>query len=249
MYRPDYPVLASTLKSYNNVFALFALFPTNGSHVRTPQGERFAKVTDKERRIQYLLQTDYGDHLGFITDRLIVDRFVEYMDRYYGKKITNCSCLAHFLTTGTFIECSAELRYLVLEQGMRVYSGQHIEVGDMVCILYANERLLKSRKNPVRADYMKARKKRRADECFDHGLNLKQNAYTAAQIRRLQKYMYVDDYHFLVCVAKYNGEPVWLSQRGWHHPGDAETLLVLTIGNRDGYGEDVSLFTFIKKRR
>ncbi len=249
MYIESYPILASRLVESEDIFAKFALWPTNGHHVRTPWGERFLSLPQKKYQIHYSFETDHGKHTGPITDKLIVSRVLAYMENYYGKQITNCSSLANFLTTGIFVECAPLHRYLVITQGMRVYNGQKIAVGDMVCMMFANEQYMESRKNRLRPDYMKVKKKRRASEQFGNSMATVREVYTANEIENLYRDTRVDGFHFMVCVAKHEGKPVWLSQRGWYRPDGLSTPLVLTIGMHEGYKEDVPLVTLIKKRR
>jgi hypothetical protein len=53
----------------------------------------------------------------------------------------------------------------------------------------------------------------------------------------------------LVCVAKYQGESVWISQAGHFHPQEEASDVILTLGEREGYTSEVPFFTLLKKRR
>ncbi len=249
MYVENYPILASDIATGEDIFARFEQWPSNGTYVRFPDGRRFDRVSTKEKRIHYLVGTNQSTHIGFITDALLVSRIVEYMEHYYGTKHTNCSAFAHFLTTGRFIECDPELQYLVLEQGMCVYDSQKIGVGDMICILYSSKRQARSRKSTLRTGYMKVQKERHNDGRFGHSIATKHTTFTAAQIHDLRGDYRVEDYHFMVCAAIHNGEPVWVSQRGRFVPGEVPVPIVLTVGLHDCYDPDVPILTLIKKRR
>ncbi|HVV14921.1 MAG TPA: hypothetical protein VHD55_00750 [Candidatus Paceibacterota bacterium] len=226
----------------------YELYPSNGSYLRTPEGKMLRKAPLK-KWLAYMFETDSGIYRGAITDTILVERIMEYMARYHGKHFTNCSALAHFLTTGEFVECSEDRGLLVAEQGMRLYTGQTVGVGDMLCIFYANERRLRSRKEPWRRLYLNSQKGRHEDGRFSHGCVPAQKVFTAQDLHKIQKDYRVDDYHFLVCVAKHNGEPVWIAQWGYSRPNEAPASLVLTVGEHDGYHIRTPFLVFIKKRR
>lgn len=251
MFVPTHPLIVSRLLSTWGCNGAYTLFDSNGHYVYHPGLGRVRKETKRDKKyLYYRCETDQGTYWGMITDKLIVERIKEYMALYWGKKHVNCSAFAHFLTTGEFIECDPAKHLLVIEQGMRAYKGQKIHVGDMLCVVYADQKSCSSRKTSWRSGYKRAQKKRHNDGTFKHGLFPPKLSCTADEVRTYCLSSSADDFHFLVCVGKYNDEPVWVSQRGHFHPSDDLTIpLVLTVGPYDGYPNDVPLVTFIKKRR
>jgi hypothetical protein len=251
MYMPTQPVIFSRISKHMGGSGRYELLLSNGSYLRSPDGHSFGRISRKLPHVIYRCEMDQRCYIGSITDAELVERTVEYMGRYHGKRYTNCSSFAHFLTTGTFIECSVEHNLLVLEQGMRVYSGQKADVGDMVCIIFANQDHLRSRKSRQRRAYLEAEKGRRLDGRFSNSLTASKEAFTAEELRGICRNIYSHDYHFMVCVGKQHGQPVWIAQWGRFDPIDADghAPLILTVGEQDGYAYEVPLLTFIKKRR
>ena len=251
MYVPTQPIILSNLRKGMGGKGRYELLFSNGSHVRDAEGYRLGSAIKKQPRIPYRCEIDQRHYSGSITDPTLVNRTREYMERYHGKRYTNCSSFANFLTTGTFVECAPEHNLLVLEQGMRVYSGQKANVGDMICIIFANQDFMRSRKTRQRGAYLKAKKGRRRDGRFSNSLTASKETFTAEELRGICKNIHSNDYHFMVCVGKQHGEPVWIAQWGRFDPADADghAPLILTVGEQDGYVYDVPLLTFIKKRR
>lgn len=250
MFVPTHPFIVSKVISFQGGDGLYKLFHSNGRYTYYPGLGRVRKEKKtNRRRLYYRCEMDKGVYWGKVTDKLIVERVMQYMEHYWGKKHTNCSALAHFLTTGEFVECDPEKRLLVIEQGMQVYSGQKVGVGDMLCIVYADQKFCASRKTLWRPAFKHAQKKRHDDGTFKHSLIPQKQSYTAQEIRNFCLGPSADDFHFLVCAGRYNDEPVWISQRGRYHPDDESTPLVFTVGHYEGYAEDVPLVMFLKKRR
>jgi len=232
----------------------YHLLPSNGSYVRFPfnWSKRYVIRDSRKKRamrIGYRCIMDEEDYFGWIEDEILVTRITEYMASYYGKKHTNCSAFAHFLTTGTFVECPEESSLLVLEQGMAAYKDQKVRVGDMICIVFARDRLCRSRNFGHNSKYLEVKKKRRKDDRFVHSLLPKNDTLTSSEVVAICKNVVSEDYHFMVCVGKYNGKPVWISQRGRYLPGEHPSPIAITVGEYDGYVLDVPLLTLIKRRR
>ncbi|MGE5540767.1 MAG: hypothetical protein ACM3TU_00565 [Bacillota bacterium] len=228
---------------------LYELLPSNGSYVRAGNWKKRYKIEKKVPRIPFHFTVGDRKYAGNITDKRLVARITEYMRDYYGKKYTNCSTFAHFLTTGTFIECDSERNLLVLTQGMREYRDETIRVGDMLCVIYAHDRYWRSRVMPHRNSYLKAKKKRHGTNEFSHALAQKNKVLTAEKILEICKLPTIADYHFMVCVAKHPEGPVWLSQGGKYPPDGRPSPLLFTIGNDDGCPGAVPLLALLKRRR
>lgn len=254
MYVPTQPMIDSLVRSGFGGIADYTLLPFNGSYVRFPFNWNKRYLVREERRkrelrIAYRSIMEEERFFGWIEDKILVSRIMEWMECYLGKKRTNCSAFAHFLTTGSFVECPNESPRVVLEQGMCAYDGQKVRVGDMICVIFARDNWCSSRLSDLRPRYLKSKKKRREDNRFVHALLPRNETLTAEEIRDVCKVGYTDDYHFLVCVGKYNGKSVWISQRGYHEPGQDPVSVAITIGDHDGYDLDVPLLTLIKRRR
>lgn len=253
MYIPKHPVIYSLVDDGGFGRSRYDLWPSNGFYVRTPDGKKRFTIERKHAtrppRLVYRFQTDKGEFHGLVRDRFLVQRITEYVARYLGRRWTNCSAFAYYLTTGRFIECSDENNGVVLDHGMRVFDGQKARVGDMVCIIYARDRICRSRRFSWRTQYLRSKKKRYQDGRFTHALEPKQETMTAEEIRKLCGSIVTDDYHFMVCAGYQNGEPVWVSQRGRCFPGESVIQPVFTFGYQDCYDDDVPLLTLIKRRR
>jgi len=248
MYVPTEPILFCDVEKQKGGASSYELWPANGSYVRTPTGRMVGKFKNKPA-LAYLCRIDGKSYYGNITDPLFVGRIMEYMALYYGKKYTNCSALAHFLATGEFRECEEENGLFVLTHGMQIYRRQKVRVGDMVCIVFANQKRLRSRTEAWRGYYMHAQKRRHMDGKFTNALRTTHSSFTAEQISLFIKDYRTDDYHFMVCIGMYNNQPVWISQWGRHRPGEDDVAITITIGNLDHYTDEVPLFTFIKRFR
>jgi hypothetical protein len=135
---------------------------------------------------------------------------------------------------------------------MRPYEmADNIDVGDMVCLIYANDRLLKSRTLGLYSRFRRVQKHRHATGgfCGTAEMGLTQRSFTADEIRVLCTSPWSRDYHFMVCVAKKDGKPIWLSQAERARPGEELITFAVTYGARDPYFVGMPLFSFVKKRR
>ena len=249
MYQPTQPLLFSWIHEGEYPGGDYTFLHSNGSYVRIEDWKKRYKDTKEKPAIPFRFTVRDRTFIGHITDECLVSRITEYLQDYYGKRYTNCSAFAHFLTTGTFIECDEEQSLVVLTQDMAQYRGETIRVGDMLCVIYANDRVWRSRKVPHRKSYLRAKKKRRGTHEFTHGLPPRKRILSAKGIRELCASGLADDYHFLVCVAKDAAGPVWLAQGGRYAPGDEPSPLVFTVGNNDGYDNVVPLLALLKRRR
>src|SRR3569623_1158457 len=206
MFIPTHPLIVSKVLAKVGGDGIYKIFDSNG-HYFYPGFGRVRKEKKKDKKpLYYRCEMDHGVFWGSVTDKLTVERDIEYMARDWGKKHTNFSAFAHCLSTGEFVECDPAKRLLVIEQGMQVYSGQKIAVGDMVCVVYADQKFCNSRKTLWRPAYKHAQKKRHDDGTFNHSLLPKKRSYTAEEVRGCCLGPSADDFHFLVCAGKYNGE-------------------------------------------
>ncbi len=253
MYHPTIPVLYTSegvegQRSYRDYLH------TNGTHVRTNYGALLWKTSPERGPIIYFMAEDRkGRFRGVITDEVLAERIKRYWDEYFGVRYTNCSTFAHYLTTGIFVECEEERSLLVIKQGMRPYEmASRIDIGDMVCLFYADDKKARSRKSSEADRYRRVRKRRHDTEDFScaAAMYLKSRAFSPDEIRDIYTWPWVDDYHFMVCVSIWRGQPVWVSQSGRFLPGtDEEPVFSLTRGEKDAYPEDVPALVLIKKRR
>lgn len=250
MYHPTKPVLWTevALEGWRS-FQL--LWHSNGKYIRSDTGVVVGQESSKDPEIVYLSEVMGQQFSGSITDPILVERILRYWNEYFGKRHTNCSSFAHYLTTGEFVECDIEKQLLVLEQGMRPYEmSQRIDVGDMLCLLFADKSIA-TRRNQLANRYHKVQKHRFKEGGFTGTklMKLQSRSFTPAEIRRVNDIPWIEDYHFMVCVAKRHGKPVWISQCGKHAPEDELVYFSVTLGETDPYFLDIPVFTFIKKRR
>lgn len=250
MYHPTKRVLFTEV-GINGCRSEYITLNSNGKYVRGNRGRIVGRESSKAPEILYLAEVLGERFLGSVTDTLLVERILRYWDEYYSVRYTNCSAFAHYLTTGKFVECDEKNRLLVIEQGMRPYElANRVDIGDMLCLLYTSN-VIKSRRNEYANRYRKVQK-HRADKGGFAGtkvMKLKPRSYTPADIRTIQQLSWCNDYHFMVCVAKWRGQPVWLSQNGFVPPQGEKVSFAITVGEQDPYLLEVPVFTFIKKRR
>lgn len=252
MYKERHPFLVTQGTSFEDYSSAFGSFFSNGTYLRDSRGRLVGEDSNESTRIWYFAQHNDSRFTGCITDDVLVRRIVLYKDEYYNKYETNCSAFAHFLTTGNFVECDTRDRSLVLRQNMRPYtSSTKVRVGDMVCLMYARDKSLKSRCNEYRNLYLKAKKERHITSGFGGTMALQDGVYTAEQVLKMCKSdYYLQDYHFMVCVDINEGQPVWLSQRGYSKLDSGKPVpFSITRGLSDAYLELVPMFALIKRRR
>lgn len=251
MYEPRAVVLYSDVsvigqKSFRESLA------SNGTYFRCDRGERRGRQTRKTPRI-FFQSTVNGDRVrGHISDPVIVERILRYWSDYFGAHYTNCSAFAHYLTTGKFLASEPDRRLLVIEQGMRPYEiVGRVDVGDMLCLLYANKKMLLSRKYDFRKRFREVQKLHSDNGGFAgaEGMKLLPRPFSPEEIRRIYETPLLNDYHFMVCVAKHEGKPVWLSQCGRMEPGAKPVAFAVTVGEFNPYCGDIPAFALIKKRR
>jgi len=251
MYQPTMQVLWTSVES-DGFKSLRSVLHSNGTYVRRGDGYLLGRESYKDWGIFFLSEYREKKFTGHITDKVLVERIKCYWDEYLGKYHTNCAAFAHFLTTGVFIEYDHEHKNLVIEQGMRPYEMTgRIDVGDMVCLMYADDRSWSSRKNPYSNSYRKARKHRHDKDGFTGAseMKLQQRSFSPEEIRKMYTDLGIRDYHFMVCVGKRKGKPVWISQGGYALPGEEPVAFSMTCGETDPYLRHVPIIALIKKRR
>lgn len=252
MYQPTIPVLWSDVSREAGFRSGLTHMYSNGTYVRHSDGHLICRKSYKDQGIFIVGECNGERIVGQITDKLLVGRIQCYWDSYFEAYYTNCSAFAHYLTTGEFVECEEELGLLVIRQGMRPYEmADRVDVGDMVCILYGRDRLVGSRRHKYAHRYRKAKKHRHDRGGFGGAstMRLEQRPFMPDEIRGLHANLLMGDFHFMVCVAKKDGKPIWLSQSGRVPPGDGSTTFSITYGDGDPYLSNVPVFAFIKKRR
>jgi hypothetical protein len=224
---------------------------SNGIHVRDDRGRLMGKADLRQTLPFYALHLDKG-YLGQIEDALLVERIITYWDEHLSQAETNCSSCAHYLTTGELVDCRLARRALVLRQGMRpLEMSSSIDVGDMVGLIYQDKRLSLSRGHEFNGRGRATQKLRRQRGSFSctTAMRWRKKVYTPAEFMDMYDGLSADDYHFMVCVAKLNGEPVWLSQTMYHYPHEETDTFAITVGLIDPFLDEVPLAAFIKKAR
>lgn len=250
MYQPAVPVLSAEVSDLGIRSSHFKL-DSNGTYVRNARGYVIGREDHTDLPVIYSAEYRGKRLYGHITDKVLVPRIRQYWDNYFGVHYTNCSAFAHYLTTGNFVACQ-DNDQLVIEQGMRPYEmADSVGVGDMMCILYAKKRLAASRKNAMRSYYRKICRQHhhKTDFAACSNMGIKKRSFDPSEIRRLASDGWINDYHFMVCVDKRNGQPVWMSQCGRHEVGTPEVCFAVTYGEFEPYIRDVPVLALIKKRR
>jgi hypothetical protein len=251
MYKEKKAVLFSRVSYPDLLESRFLLLPTNGTYVRGFRGHNFGRYGAEDRGILYVAECEGRSFRGNITDPILCQRIREYFTTLRGRRYTNCAAMAHFLTTGQFVECVEDERMAIIHQGMRPYDmANRIDVGDMVGIIYGRQRIANSRRYPeLRARFRKAQRLRSQTGTFTSYIPMARNSFTPEVIREMCECVSVVDFHFMVCVDHCHGKPVWISQYGRMPPGSNHIAVVLTLGEYDPYQQHTPMFSLIKKRR
>ncbi|MBX9906521.1 hypothetical protein K2X96_01315 [Patescibacteria group bacterium] len=224
---------------------------TNGRIIRSNRGVRLHWIKGFDRGLNFLFRNWGVYHQGSIADELISARVLEYTERYYDSHLTNCSAFAHYISTGTFVECEHEQNLAVVGHGMRPFSmASRVGVGDVVFIAYAKERMFRSRRTSEehRQNFLRAQKEYHARGLFSAVVDTVPKSVEPSVILSLCKNSCLGGYHFMVCVGHQHGEPLWLFQNGYHYPGENHHSFGMTVGLANPYPQQ-PLFAYIKKRR
>lgn len=251
MYLPTKPILWTEVDPQQGLRSHHDYLNSNGTYVRFDNGQIVGREDGSRSEVVYCADMAGDVVVGAVTDKLLVERIPYYWEHYFGQRHTNCASFAHYLTTGKFVECVREKRLFVLEQGMRPYDMvNRVDVGDMACILYGEKRIMRSRRHAFGRHFREMQKHRHDRGGFvrPQGLQLKQRPFSPEEIYSLYQAA-GGDFHFMVCVDKRDGQPVWLSQAGQVPPGGPRVAFAITVGEEDPYLPDVPAFAFIKKRR
>lgn len=250
MYTKNHPVLFVEHHEEQGFASSFELLPSNGTIVRTPRGVRLSTVGKMRGCVEFLLFSGNDVVKGAVSDKVLADRIVVYMEQYYGSHVTNCSAFAQYLYSGTFIECEHDKNFAVVMQGMRPYAlSARVDVGDVVCLLYAKKEVFLSRRSEMRSKFVKAQNRYHRSRDFTATIPMKTRVQTPANILELCTNPLIDDYHYMVCVGHSSGRPIWLFQNGYKNPGENDCALAITIGEVNPYPKNLPLFSLIKKRR
>ena len=225
---------------------------TNGKIVRSYRGHKMSWLNSDTTDLAYALFTNDGVYEGYIVDKTIASRILEYIELYYGKRHTNCSSFAYFMSKGEFIECERANNLAVVGHGMRPFKMAHrVDVGDIVWIAYAEKRIFSSRRGDVsmRKRFLEAQKQYHANRAFSSMVDVAQKPREPGMILDLCKNPALDDYHFMVCVGHERGQPLWLFQNGYHNPSEGHNAFGMTVGMTNPYPAKAPLYAYIKKRR
>jgi|GEM_PF-1209645 len=259
MYKPIEGVLYTNTDIGGGGQSQFVPLHSNGTYVRLDNGTIVGRVGKQDEGIPIILHSQFVDeriHV-WITDSLLRDRIRIYWTEHFGQEDTNCAAFAQFLLTGNFVKCNGRGKNnMVFQHGMQPFAqANRIDVGDVCCLLYGHEQIA-SRKFASHcietANKFQRAKKARSDKRDFRGCvrpTDKRYSWTAQQIRELADEAINVDFHFMVCVAKKGGQPIWLSQCGYHEQGTQPVPFAVTPRLHDPYLESTPLFSFIKKRR
>jgi hypothetical protein len=251
MYRNEKAVLFTRVSDCGQVIeSVLTHLPTNGAYIRGLTGQVLGRYGYEDRGIFYSGECEGVSFHGNIKDLVLCDRINDYFANISGKRYTNCAAMAHFLTTGKFVECVEDGGMAVVHQGMRPYEmAKKVDIGDMVCIIYGSPRIIGSRSSEFRTEFRKAQKRGWDQGTFASSVPMRLRSFTAEEVRMLCQCLSVADFHFMVCVDHCRGNPVWISQCGYSKQGEDSGLVALTIGEYSPYQREVPLFSLIKKKR
>jgi len=221
-YTKKIPLLYTT--AHNNLpfkSHLIDLF-SNDTHLRMSTGMVYAKLSkryDIGERMLYMFLQDMGTKRGSIDNETLSIRLQEYITHHQGSCGTNCSVLAHYLTTGDLIPFDHRNNSLVVEQNMITYTGQKICVGDIICVIYWNKKRAASRK--TRGDIRKRYFENKENCTGGSFLKMTHHKKRTCAPEELQKFFsnpLFSDFNFLTCVATNNGKPVFVNQTSYDLP-------------------------------
>lgn len=182
---------------------------------------------------------------------VVAERIINYIQDYYEKYPTNCSTLVEFLRTGVFTECVPEKKTMMFSSGMNLYTGQKIEMGDSLCVLYYRRGIL-SRRVPsaIRNSY-----KQNRGLAFDElSVPKKKWNLTSEGFLGLLRSGFFSDYHFMFCIGIDNNRPIFIQQNGFIESRDINTSKTIPaiftfVGLENTYPDAVPVCMFIKKGR
>ena len=116
MYQPTKPVLWTEVDPYHGMRSYHGHLDSNGTYVRFGNGQIAGREKDPRPEVVYYAGVAGDFMVGTITDKVLVERIPYYWEHYFGQRFTNCATMAHYLTTGEFVECQAEKSNFVLQQ-------------------------------------------------------------------------------------------------------------------------------------
>lgn len=251
MYQATQPVVVTAISEMGRGRGEYAFLPTNGTYVRSFDGGRlfvWRRSNRKHLHLPYYATQVEEQFNGIIKDKLLVERIVAYWNECFDKRKTNCATFSSFLLTGEFHDfVSGEI---TVPGTMQILMpDMKVDVGDMICVMYLDQKKAGSRKNRWRSAYREVRKSRRKGRGFKNRLDMSERVHSADAIQDMTRWDMVQDYHFMVCIDYIDGEPVWLSQCGWHSPGDDKVPFVVTKGWFDPYPHLIHGMVFIRRRK
>jgi hypothetical protein len=251
-YLATQPLIVSIQDERGARHSYHEYLPQNGTRLRRSDGYLITANHTSTNPVLFYVSVSPEEKLsGVICDQLLVARIDEYLRLYYGRRYTNCSAFAHFLFTGKFIECENEHNLAVVHHHMQHYRNvRQVNVGDMVCLIYVRQRLGQSRKTEWRRHFLTVKKSRRdKGASINRSLRTPKTVLTPGEILEYCKNPLMVDYHFMVCVDKKNGLPVWLSQNGRDDLSDEPPSFAITLGDEDPLPKETLLLSLIKRRR
>ena len=164
--------------------------------------------------------------IDFSTNSIVVSRLISrYLEKYHGKRNTNCSTLARYLFDGHFVECSFWNSYFVFNGEFEFYSNQEVKPGDVLCFLY-NSKFSKSGDDELMECYRRIH--------FGNAVSVLANSndssvVSSSRIREVYDgalYHY-NDFYFAFCTETKDGNYVFVYQ----------SSLLYSDGSGEGKGD------------
>lgn len=224
---------------------------SNGTHLRTDEGMIIGREPEPQT-LHYLAEQHGVRFSGHVSDEDLSGRIEHYIDEYFGARHTNCATFVYYLRTGIFQEFQPNAHNLIIGDGMRPFErAEKVDVGDTVLIMYAHNRFAASRRHTLGPPYRKIKKRRHKEGGFacTEELKLRPQVFSPVDLKEIYYGLCAEDFHFMICIDTWKGEPVWLSQVGYMLAGENPVVFALTLGDRDPYPSKVPLAAFIKKGR
>lgn len=225
---------------FNCEFALPPLrYVKGGLLLGSPEeGELYVRAKISKAQIPFVIQ--HSQNIGgkkvvgtsALTDPVLSGRMWLYLNSYYGRRYTNCSTFTEYLRTGGFTECTTEKNAFMFSGGMNMYKGQPIETGDSVCLLYYKKYVHYRKAPPLMRARYRAQEKHAED--WSKIIFRMDNHVSSEEILSEYRLGIYADFHFMICVGSYGGQPLFLQQMGAHDPKNTEGLganpIIATVG-------------------
>lgn len=186
-------------------------------------------------------------------DGTVAERLTTYLTQYYGVERTNCSTLAEYLRTGIFRPCDSSKHCVSISGGMNFYSRrQKVREGDVVALFYFDKRARSRRRPNTRKNYRLIQK--HVGRQFGK-LSGPRKTLSLEDLMHLCTNQVYGGYHFMYCIGRHEGQPMFIQQMGLREKGKEEgrdifhVPVVVSVGMVDAVYDDVPAFVLIKRGR